>query len=48
MMPFLNVFLDSVFDEFWRETGGVLEDLLVSKDDEKGKVCFVKVVVLRT
>ena len=48
MMPFLNVFLDSVFDRFWTDTGAVLEDLLYEKDYQKGKGCFVKFVVLRT
>ena len=48
MMPFLNVFLDSVFDRFWRDTGAVLEDLLYQTDYQKGKGVFVKFVVLRT
>ena len=48
MMPFLNVFLDSVFDGSWRDTGAVLEDLLYQQDDQKGKGSFVKFVVLRT
>ena len=48
MMPFLNVFLDSVFNGFWTDMGAVLEDLLYKKDSQKGKGCFVEFVVLRT
>ena len=48
MIPFLCVFLDSVFDGFCRDTGAVLEDLLYQQDDQKGKGCFVNFVVLRT
>ena len=48
MKLFFNVFLDSVFDWFWRDTGAVLEDLLYQKDDQKGKGCFVEFVVLST
>ena len=48
MIPFLNVFLDSVFDGFWTDAGAVLEDLLYQTDYQKGKGCFVTFVVLRT